>query len=262
MHTLTTAESGHYLQFAETLADRAREITLAHFRQPLDIVAKQDASPVTIADQNCEAELRRLIAERFPEHAIIGEEHGASGSSRYQWILDPIDGTRSFISGFPVYCTLIALLIDGRCAVSLIDMPALGERFTAADGIPTAMNGKPIRTAPAALADAICYSTDPTMFNAAQERRRARLQSQIRQQRWTGDGYIYAMLAAGWIHLAVEADMKPYDYLPLIRIVENAGGMITDWQGRPLTLESNGEILAAASPELHAEALAVLQSGA
>lgn len=249
-----------FLRFANQLADHARTITLRYFRQPIEVIAKNDASPVTIADRECEAALRQSIHETYPEHAIIGEEHGISGNSDYQWILDPIDGTKSFISGFPIYCTLIALLYRGKPIVSIIDMPALNERFTAAYDQNTTLNGIPIHTnTQTALCEATCYTTSPDMFTAEQSLKVNQLRNHIRLQRFTGDGYCYAMLAAGWIELVVEADMKVYDFLPLILIIEKAGGIITDWQGNPLTLNSHGDILAAASEALHRAALEKLK---
>lgn len=247
------------LTFAAQLADRAREITLHYFRQPLNIVDKNDASPVTIADQETESALRTMIAARFPEHGIIGEEYGAqSGASPYRWIIDPIDGTRSFISGFPIYCTLIALLHHDKPLLSIIDMPRLDERFSAADN-GSYLNGTKIAVSTCRdISQALCYSTDPTMFNPQQYQKHQALAQAVRQQRYTGDGYAYAMLAAGWIDLVVEAGMKIHDFLPLIPIIEQAGGIISDWQGQPLTNRSNGEILAAATPQLHRQAMALL----
>ncbi len=249
-----------FLRFAEQLADRARETTLHYFRQPLTIDSKADASPVTIADRQTEATLREMISARYPDHAILGEEHGISGDSDWQWILDPIDGTKSFISGFPIYCTLIALLYQGRPILCLIDMPVLKERFIATAEGDSQLNGQPIHTRQTSeLTHAICYSTDPIMFSHTQQNRLEPLRQQLAMQRFTGDGYLYGMLAAGWIDLVIEADMKPYDFLPLVLVVERAGGVITDWEGQPLTLASDGNILAAATPALHQAALRQLQ---
>lgn len=247
------------LSFAEQLANRARQITRQYFRQNLTIIDKTDASPVTIADQETEAALRAMINERFPEHGIIGEEYGAhTSASPYRWILDPIDGTRSFISGFPIYCTLIALLHHDKPLLSIIDMPILDERFSAANQ-GSFLNGKAIHVSQCRdISQALAYSTDPTMFDAKQYQRQQALAKSVRQQRYTGDGYAYAMLAAGWIDLVVEAGMKIHDFLPLIPIIEQAGGIISDWQGQPLTTRSNGEILAASTPELHRQAMALL----
>lgn len=248
-----------YLDFAHELADAARLITTRYFRQPLAVLAKADASPVTIADRETEEKLRTMITVRYPSHAIIGEELGSSGDSPWHWILDPIDGTKSFVSGFPVYCTLIALMYEDTVIASVIDMPKLNERFSAHLFAKTTLNGAAISCSQKSdMADVLCYSTTPSMFTARQTQQVAQLRHKIRQHGYMGDGYLYGMLAAGWIDMVIEADMKPHDYLPLVRIVEQAGGIITDWHGAPLTQHSNGEILASANEVLHQQALLIL----
>lgn len=250
------------LPFVQQLSDEAARITLHHFRQSIDVMQKKDASPVTIADQSTEAMLRKKILAQYPEHAIIGEEFGQSGDSEWQWVIDPIDGTRSYISGFPTYATLIALLHNHQPVLSVIDMPALRERFVAIKDQPTELNGQRISVSNIeALNDAKLQSTDPGMFSQQQWQRRQQLAKHVALDRFNGDGYLYAMLAAGWIDLVVEADLKPHDFLPLLLIVEQAGGVITDWSGNALTSESNGEVIAAATPALHQASLNQLQSG-
>lgn len=245
--------------FAHTLCDEAAVITQRHFRRPLTIDHKSDASPVTIADRDCEAHLRERIRTRYPDHAILGEEFGASGDSEWQWIIDPIDGTRSFISGFPTYATLIALLHHQQPVLNIINMPALGERFTATTEQTSQFNGQPIHTSTTTeLAQARLQSTDPHMFTPEQWARRQQLIPHVALERFNGDGYLYAMLAAGWIDLVVEADLKAHDFLPVMLLVQQAGGIISDWSGQALTPQSNGEILAAATPALHQAALAKL----
>lgn len=251
--------SEEYLAFASTLCDKARTITGKYFRQLIDVKDKNDNTPVTVADQETEMILRKMITSAYPEHAIIGEEYGNSGKSALQWVIDPIDGTRSFISGFPIYCTLIALLYQDEVLLSIIDMPQLNERFTAAHDKNTNLNGKPIHTSKQTnLKKATVFSTDPGMFTPEQFAQRQALTRLCKLERWSGDGYLYAMLAAGWIDLVIEADLKPYDFLPLQRIVEQAGGVISDWQGKPLTRHSNGEVLACANRILQEQALAQL----
>ncbi|UJF25177.1 histidinol-phosphatase [Suttonella sp. R2A3] len=249
------------LPFANQLCDQAATITRSYFRASIDVINKSDDSPVTIADRETEALLREHINERFPDHAIIGEEYGISGQSAWQWVIDPIDGTRSFISGFPTYATLLALLHDGAPVLSIIDMPILGERFIATREQPTTLNGAVIRCQQThELAKAKLQSTDPDMFTSVQWQKRQQLAKQVALNRFNGDGYLYAMLAAGWIDLVCEADLKPYDFLPLMLIVEQAGGVISDWQGKPLTLNSSGEVLASATGELHSAALTHLNN--
>lgn len=252
------------LTFAHELANIAREITLCYFRQPLAVEGKNDGSPVTLADKKTEATLRERIEQRYPEHGIIGEEQAQkTGNSRYEWILDPIDGTRSFISGYPLYGTLICLLHDGLPMVSLIDMPALDERFYACSNSGTYYRKRQyeqIITAGCAdkLTDAMLFSTDYGMFSKAENKQAQPLRRAVSLVRYNGDCYLYAMLAAGWIDIVLEADLKIYDFLPLKLIVEQAGGMITDWQGRPLSKNSNGQILAAGNSKLHEQALSIL----
>lgn len=153
------------MTFADTLCDEAARITLGYFRQSVDVMQKKDASPVTIADRETEKTLRKLILATFPDHAIIGEEFGRSGESDWQWVLDPIDGTRSYISGFPTYATLIALFHHDKPVLSIIDMPALGERYIASSETNSTFNGQPIQVSgQSQLSHAKMQSTDPGMF--------------------------------------------------------------------------------------------------
>lgn len=253
--------SHDYLLFAQHLADQARTVTLSYFRQAIDILDKNDLSPVTIADQQTEALLRDLIQKRFPEHGILGEEAERHQSEAdFQWILDPIDGTRSFISGFPVFCTLIALFYRGEAIVSVVDMPVLKERFIACHDRPTELNGQRLQTRQTTEINQMSlFSTDPFMFSPEQFARQKRLSDGVKLRRYTGDAYLYAMLSAGWIDAVIEADLKPYDFLPLKLIVEQAGGVITDWDGQGLHFGSSGEVLASANPILHQKALEVLK---
>lgn len=260
------SEIADFLAFAHELADTARGVTLSYFRHPITIEKKTDNSPVTLADKATEALLREKITQRFPEHGIIGEEESNKVSqSDYEWILDPIDGTKSFISGYPLYGTLICLLKNGRPMVSVIDIPALNERYSATINTPTlCAKNTELQQAKTAektgLADCLLYSTDYAMFTAEEHRRVAPLRQAVSMVRYNGDCYLYAMLASGWIDVVLEADMKIYDFLPLVLIVEQAGGIITDWQGQPLSKESNGQILACANQTLHQAALSLIQA--
>lgn len=258
-------ETAVFLSFAEALADSARQVSLSYFRQTLTIEKKSDDSPVTLADRQTEARLRDKINRQFPHHGIIGEEHANQATQcEYEWLIDPIDGTRSFITGYPLYGTLIALLKDGQPLLSIIDMPALDERFLATTTTPTLyQKGKQqqqVKTAKQSdIAKATLFSTDYEMFNAEEHQQLKALRQAVAMRRYNGDCYLYAMLASGWIDLVVEADMQVYDFLPLVLIVEQAGGVITDWQGRALNKNSSGQILAAATPTLHQAALSLIQ---
>lgn len=257
-----------FLAFAHELADAAREVTLAYFRQPLTIENKADQSPVTIADKKTEALLREHINRRYPDHGIIGEEQAAqAGAGTYEWILDPIDGTRSFISGYPLYGTMICLLKDGLPIVSVVDIPAQDERFFAtADGKTHYRKGDSepaIHSSPCQHLDqAMLFSTDVAMFNTVEAAQIADLRQTVAMVRYNGDCYLYAMLAAGWIDIVLETDLKVYDFMPLMLIVQQAGGVISDWQGKKLTKNSRGQVLATANPALHQAALSLIKTEA
>jgi len=248
--------------FAEHLADRARPLALAHFRTPLGIEWKADQSPVTIADRAVERALREAIAARYPAHGILGEEEAAVGIDRQVvWVVDPIDGTKSFVTGLPLFGTLIAAVVDGRPRVGLIEVPALGERWIGVAGGGTRLNGAPCRTsAVERLADARLFATSPDMFSPAEEIAFAALTDKVGLRRFGGDCYAYGLLASGHADLVVEASLKPYDFMALVPVVEEAGGVITDWCGAPLSIASGGRVVAAANAALHARALEVLRA--
>jgi len=246
------------------LADAAGKVLLDYFRQPLGIIDKADESPVTVADREAEARIREIIAESRPDHGVVGEEHGSDrADAEYVWVLDPVDGTKAFLSGVPIFGTLIALLRHGKPILGIIDQPVTGERWVGAAGRPTEFNGKPVRTAPrGGISDAVLWSTSPHMFDSSEGRRAgfARLREASKFVHYGGECYQYAMLAMGQIDLVVEAEMSPYDYCAHVAIIEGAGGVITDWDGGALGLNSSDAVLAAASPELH-EAARRLLSG-
>lgn len=246
-------------RFANQLADAARPIAREYFRQPIAVESKADLSPVTIADRAIETELRGLIESRYPGHGILGEEFSARYGNHYTWVLDPIDGTRSFITGMPLFGTLIALLQDNRPILGVIDFPALSERWTGVAGEATRHLGNVVRTSDVRrLADASCYSTSPDMFQGEDVQKFSQLGAQVGMRRFGGDCYAYALLASGHCDLVVEAGLQPYDFMSLVPVIEGAGGRISDWQGRPLTLDSEGRVLAAANESLWTQALATL----
>jgi histidinol phosphatase-like enzyme (inositol monophosphatase family) len=248
--------------FAGTLADAARPLARRYFRSSLTVEDKADASPVTVADRSIEAELRRLIRSHHPDHGLYGEEEGADGADRdHTWVIDPIDGTRSFITGFPLFGTLIAHLHHGRPVFGMIDMPMLDERWTGGSGTASLLNGAVCRTSPVTrLADASLYSTSVDTFAGPEVAAFEAVSRRVKLRRFGGDCYIYGLLASGCIDLVIEAALQPYDFLPLVPIIEGAGGVITDWEGRALTLASGPKVVAAATPALHAEALTVLRT--
>jgi histidinol phosphatase-like enzyme (inositol monophosphatase family) len=251
-----------FLSVAMEMVAAARPIARRYFRAPLAVERKTDHSPVTLADREIEAAMTAILAARLPDHGVFGEEHGANHlDARHVWVLDPIDGTKSFISGVPLFGTLIALLEDGRPILGLIDMPLLGETWVGAAGRPTLLGTAPCRTRDAdRLGESILFTTSPDAFSTADFWALDHLGAACLDRRFGGDCYSYGLLAAGHIDLILEAGLQPYDYLALVPIIEGAGGIITDWRGEALGLGSSGQVLAAASPALHAEALARLAS--
>ncbi|WP_333683155.1 histidinol-phosphatase [Pontibaca methylaminivorans] len=250
--------------FANELADMAVPASLELFRHPLDIERKEDSSPVTIADKRIESILREAIAGRYPDHGIFGEEHGAEHlDRRHVWVVDPIDGTKSFISGWPLFGTLIACLEDGKPVVGVISMPAIGERWSARRGGQARFAGKPCAVSRCTrLAEARIYTTSPDAFDEAERALYLDISSRAALRRFGGDCYSYGLLASGHVDAVIEMQLQPYDYMALVPVIEAAGGVITDWNGQPLTLDSPGRVVAAATPELHAELLALLGADA
>ena len=247
------------LLLAEQLADVARRIARQHFRMPLDVASKTDGTPVTVADRGIEDHMRRLIRAAFPGHAIRGEEYAAEGSGEFTWVLDPIDGTKSFISGYPLFGSLIALRQGTRTVLGVLEVPALGERWVGAEGRGTLFDGKPARTSDCrSLEQAILYTTTAETFEAADRSSFEALADRCALRRYGGDCYLYGMLASGYCDLVIEAKLKPHDYMAVIPIVTGAGGRISDWQGAPLDGSSDGRVIAAATEELWRESLEVL----
>ncbi len=245
---------------AHRLADASGEVIRRHFRRPVDVEYKADESPVTNIDREAEAAIRELIAAQFPDHGIIGEEDDAvRADAEHVWVIDPLDGTRAFIAGFPTFGTLIALVRGGAPVLGIIDQPISNERWVGVAGAPTTLNGAPVRTrACPELSRALVSTSSPHYFEgddlAAFERLR-------RAAGWTyycTDCYGYALLASGAIDIGVECRMAVHDYCALVPVIENAGGVITDWRGAPLTLHSDGRVVAAGDRAAHAEALARL----
>ena len=253
-------EVAAFAELAERLADAARPITLAHFRAGVAYDVKADTSPVTVADREAETVMREMIGAAFPAHGILGEEHGAEHlDASYVWVLDPIDGTKSFVTGKPLFGTLIALLRDGRPIIGVIDMPALNERWVGVEGRPTLFGGRQVRVrACDDLGHAWLYATSPQMFGASDAVAFERLRSSCYAAVWGADLYAYGLLASGRVDLVCEGSLQPYDYCALVPVIEGAGGIITDWQGAPLGLASDGRALAAGDAMLHAVARNVL----
>ncbi len=247
---------------ANAMADAVRPVIRRHFRTRIAVDAKDDASPVTVADREAEQTMRDMIAARFPSHGIRGEEFGLhQPHSEFVWVLDPIDGTKSFVSGSLAFGTQIALLHHGLPVLGLIDQPITGERWLGRAGEPTLFNGASVKTSDTArLAEVVLYTSAPDHFGTAQRARYDRLAGQVRFSRASHDCYAARLLALGTVDLLVEGNVHDYDILPQLPIIQGAGGIVTDWEGRPLTDAALFDtVLMAANPQLHAKALAALR---
>ena len=250
----------HLVALVQRLADAAGAVIAPYFRTPIEIVTKADASPVTAADREAETAIREIIERAHPEHGIIGEEFGAvREAGEYVWVLDPIDGTRSFIVGKPLFGTLIALLHHGTPILGIIDQPVSGERWVGARGRPTTLNGARVRTrACAEIGKAALFTTGPERFEDAELAAFERLRGAVGMTQYSADCYATALLATGCADLVIETDLKVYDYLALVPVVLGAGGLITEWGGGALGLESDGTMLAAGDAAAYAAASALL----
>jgi len=238
------------IALAERLADAAGAAIRPFFRGTHGVEAKADLSPVTLADRAAEEAMRKLIIAERPMDGIIGEEFDERpGTSGRQWVLDPIDGTRAFISGRPIFGTLIALVAEGWPVLGVIDQPILGERWTGVIGRPTLFNGKPAATRRCPeLGQALLATTSPALFGDDQLHAFEHLDAAVMSTVLGGDCYNYACLASGWLDIVVEDGLKLHDFAALVPVVEGAGGRMCDWQGDPLHAGSNGEVIAAGDP--------------
>jgi inositol-phosphate phosphatase / L-galactose 1-phosphate phosphatase / histidinol-phosphatase len=259
-NAVSAATLDRFLALAAVLADAAGAAIRPKFRTPLAVDDKPDQTPVTAADRAAEAAMRRLIETRFPDHGILGEEFGARReTAEFVWVLDPIDGTKSFISGVPVFGTLIALMQDGRALLGVIDQPILGERWVGAVGRSTTLNGAPVQCRPCpGVHAATLFATTPQMFEGEDAAAFARVSAAAKLVRFGLDCYAYGLVAAGCIDLVVEAGLKPYDFCAMTPIVEGAGGVASDWRGQALELGSDGRVLVAGDRRAHRAALALL----
>lgn len=249
--------------FLREIARHAAGESLPRFRRSGEVQNKLTSGfdPVTEADQETERVIRRLINDRFPDHGILGEEHGGENlSNQHVWIIDPIDGTRAFISGLPTWGTLVGLTRDGDAIAGIMSQPFTGELYMA-DGKTASYEGPGgnhlLATSDTVrLDEATMFTTSPALYESGQRKTYDQLESRVRLARYGVDCYAFAMVAAGYADLVVEPDLKPYDIVALIPIIEQAGGIVTDWNGD--AAENGGTIVAAATAELHEAALTVL----
>ncbi len=247
------------LILAQRLADAADEAARPYFRSGTAIEQKADLSPVTAADRAAETAMRRMLERDRPTDGIFGEEYGISGGTSGRiWILDPIDGTRGFIAGRPLWGTLIALVEDGKPIIGMIAAGAARDRWLGCTvGTPsTTLNGRRVRVRPCtALAKARAATTHPLNFSAGGHAGFQRIGRSVTDMLFGGDCHNYGLLASGHLDLVIEEGLKPYDWAALVPVVQGAGGLITDWQGRPLALNSEGRVLAAGDRRVQADVL-------
>ncbi|QDM41213.1 inositol monophosphatase family protein [Altererythrobacter sp. TH136] len=240
------------IALAHRLADAAGEAIRPYWRGSIGLESKADASPVTLADRAAEEAMRRILTAEASRDGIQGEEFGIEReSAARRWVLDPIDGTTSFVAGRPIFGTLIALLKDGFPIVGVIDQPILGERWVGATGRGTTFNGTEVRTRPCPeLSDALLATTSPALFSdhAADYFMALAQKTAHRRMIWGGDCYNYGLLASGQIDLVCEDGLKLHDFAALVPVVEGAGGTMADWNGEPLHAGSEGHVIALGDP--------------
>jgi len=265
------------IKVANKVADAAGQVTRKYFRHSpsmssIKLELKEDESPVTIADKEAEKVMREVIENYFPEHTIYGEEYGAhlpgreSGTdeAKFVWVLDPIDGTKSFITGKPLFGTLVSLVYDGEPILGIIDQPVLGERWVGVKGHKTLFNSKEVSVRDCeSLGSAYLYATSPDMFQGSTALSFEHVCTKVRTPLYGCDCYAYGLLSMGFCDVVCEADMKPFDYMALVPIVQGAGGVITDWNGKPfdnfdLSNVEATEVLAAGNKAVHQQALEAL----
>ena len=252
-----------FASFVDQLASVSGDTILPFFRTALAIENKLTGGfdPVTAADRAAEQAMRSLIRRAFPDHGILGEEYGAEHTeAEYVWVLDPIDGTKSFIAGMPAWGTLIGLMRFGEPVFGMMHQPFIKERFTGDGGAaryrgPVGNRDLHVRKC-AGLAEALLYTTSPLLMDEADRAAFRKVENAVKLSRYGGDCYAYCMLAAGQIDLVIETEIKPYDIVPLIPIINGAGGIITTWQDEPA--QGGGRIVAAGDARVHRAALAML----
>jgi myo-inositol-1(or 4)-monophosphatase len=254
-----------FSSFVDQLAAASGDTILPFFRTALAVENKlaRGFDPVTAADRAAEDAMRALIRKTFPAHGILGEEYGTErGDAEYVWVLDPIDGTKSFISGMVAWGTLIGLMRFGEPVFGMMHQPFTRERFSGDGGAaryrgPAGDRDLHVRAC-AGLADAVLFTTSPLLMNEADRAVFKRVEDKARLSRYGGDCYAYCMLAAGHIDLIIETEIKPHDIVPLIPIIAGAGGVITTWDGAPA--QAGGRIVAAGDRRVHAAALEMLKA--
>jgi inositol-phosphate phosphatase/L-galactose 1-phosphate phosphatase/histidinol-phosphatase len=250
------------ISFANYLADESTKIIKQYFRNPLKIDEKEDESPVTIADKKTELKIRNLIEIKYPNHGILGEEFEDSNiDSEYLWVIDPIDGTRSFIAGHKDFGTLIALLHNNMPVIGIINCPIHEERWIGVKGRRTTMNGKEVQTSKIKDLKKSYVCTSGLYFDNDHFRKGfSKIIQQTRYHRFGGDCYMYGMVASGYIEIVLEDTLKAHDYMALVPVIEGAGGKVSDKYGKAVNIHSEGSIIASANDQLHRQLIDIINN--
>lgn len=246
--------------FAGKLADLSRTVIRDLAQKPFNTEIKGDGSPVTDVDRAVEDAIRELIAERFPGHAVLGEERAATNpDAEFKWIIDPIDGTLPFLAGFPVFGTLIALVHGTAPVLGIIEFPVIGERLTGSVGQPTTRNGTPVRSRSCEdLSQTLMSTSNPDFWSNDSREALDRMRAATRCCVYGGSCMAYAQIASGRVDVGIDVDFDIHDYLALVPVICGAGGIITDWNGADLTIHSGDKFIAAGDPRVHEQALRLL----
>ena len=246
------------LNFANSFADKSRKILKKQFSQPLKIQKKEDGSLVTNIDKKIELMFKESLNSKFPSHNLIGEEFGfEKKDSEYTWIIDPLDGTHNFIAGKPIFGTLISCMKNNKSILGVIDIPVLEQRWYGGENIGVKLNEKNCKKIPCSkkYSQLIVASTSLLMFDKKFEKKIKSIYHKVRFPVFGSDCFSYGLLLSGKVDLIIEANMKPWDYLAQVALIKEQGGVITDWQGKELNLESDGKVIASIEKKHHKKTL-------
>ena len=257
-----TLDTEEFSKFANSLADDASKTSMHYFRNKIEIEIKDDESPVTLADKETEHVLRERIRKEYPEHGILGEEYeNEKIDAEFLWVLDPIDGTRSYIAGHKDFGNLIALTQNKKPIIGIINCPAHNERWVGVKNLNSTINQKSAKSSnvtnieDAYLFTSGLYFDEPHLRNGVEK-----INNKVRYFRYGGDCYMYGMLASGLIDIVIEDTLKVHDYMALINVIEGAGGVITDKFGNEITTDSQGSVVASANQELHSKLISLINT--
>ena len=251
-----------FVKFANFLADESSIIITKYFRTKININKKKDSTPVTIADQNTELKIRELISSKYPSHGILGEEYEQINTkAEFMWVIDPIDGTRSFIAGHKDFGTLIALLHNNKPILGIINCPAHNERWIGIKDHHTTCNNIKVSTSSIKkIEDSYLFTSGEFFYEPFLKKGFEKIKEQSKYFRYGGDCYMYGMLASGLIDVVIEDTLKAHDYMALVNIIEGAGGKITDKFGKNVSIESDGSLVASCNPNIHQELISIINS--